>query len=144
MPRFHCLRLRTPVQSTLAGHHSTHNYSTITMGDDFQDDFDDTEVLALPNPDNSGPSIAVVPALSKSKRKREAEKARKAKRRKDSQEDDDDSHLVFEEGKGGVNTSISKLDPQLSADYVAQKVKRFEKDLSAVELEDRYIPGEPN
>jgi len=112
------------------------------MDNNFDDDFDDTEVLAATSPTPRDSAAAVISTVSKIKRKREAEKAKRAKRRKESAEDGDEAHLIFEEGKGGVNTAIAKLDPQLIADYVAQKVKRFEKELSAVELEDRYIPGE--
>jgi len=112
------------------------------MRNDFDDDFDDTEVLAAPSPPSDSPEAAIIANASKSKRKREADKAKKAKRRKESTGDNDETHLIFEEGKGGVNTAIAKLDPQLIADYVGQKVKRFERELSAVELEDRYIPGE--
>ncbi|KAF8436177.1 U3-containing 90S pre-ribosomal complex subunit-domain containing protein [Terfezia claveryi] len=110
------------------------------MGNDFEDDFDDTEVLATVSPSDS-PQATIIADASKSKRKREAYKAKKAKRRKRAIEDNDEAHLIFEEGKGGVNTAIAKLGPQLIADYVGQKVKRFEKELSAVELEDRYIPA---
>ncbi|KAF8423340.1 U3-containing 90S pre-ribosomal complex subunit-domain containing protein [Tirmania nivea] len=109
------------------------------MGNGFDDDFDDTELLAAPSP-SSSPEAATTVTVSKSKRKREAEKAKNAKRRKEATEDNDEVHLVFEGGKG-VNTAIAKLDPQLIADYVGQKVKQSEKELSAVELEDRCIPA---
>ena len=111
------------------------------MGNDFDDDFDDTEVLAAPAPHSDSLEAAIFANVSKSKRKREADKAKKAKKRKVT-ENNDETHLIFEEGKGGINTAIAKFNPQLIADYVGQKVKRFEKELSEVELEDRYIPGE--
>ena len=41
----------------------------------------------------------------------------------------------------GLNMAIAKLDKRLSADYIAKRAKRFFPDLSLVELEDRYIPG---
>ncbi|KAF8472055.1 U3-containing 90S pre-ribosomal complex subunit-domain containing protein [Kalaharituber pfeilii] len=70
------------------------------------------------------------------------EKLRKLKRKKESEKENEESHLVIPEGSnGGINTAIAKLDPQLIADYVVQKVKKFEKDLSVVEMEDRYIPA---
>ena len=49
-----------------------------------------------------------------------------------------DEKLDFE---NGINTTLSKLDGRLLADYVAQKTKRFGGDLSLVELEDMHIPG---
>ena len=41
----------------------------------------------------------------------------------------------------GLNYAFSKMNSQLLADYVAQKTRRFESELSNVELEDKYIPG---
>ncbi|KAL2353731.1 U3-containing 90S pre-ribosomal complex subunit-domain containing protein [Cryomyces antarcticus] len=40
----------------------------------------------------------------------------------------------------GVNTAVAHMDSRLLADHVAQRTKRFEPELSLVELEDRYIP----
>lgn len=37
--------------------------------------------------------------------------------------------------------AIAGLSSQLLADHVAQRTKRFAPELSAVELQDRYIPG---
>ncbi|KAK7738989.1 Protein cms1 [Cytospora paraplurivora] len=48
----------------------------------------------------------------------------------------DDSLLDLE---AGVNTSFSRMDPPLLADYVARQAKRFGTDLSPVELSDLYI-----
>ena len=39
------------------------------------------------------------------------------------------------------NPAIAGLSSQLLADHVAQRIKRFAPELSAVELQDRYIPG---
>jgi protein CMS1 len=41
----------------------------------------------------------------------------------------------------GINKSFAHMDSQLLADYVAQWTRKFESDLSSVELEDRYISG---
>lgn len=41
----------------------------------------------------------------------------------------------------GVNTAIKNLDSHLLADYIAQKTKRFDDNLTVVELEERRIPG---
>ena len=40
-----------------------------------------------------------------------------------------------------VNTAFSRMDSELLADYVAQRTRKYESDLSVVELQDRYIPG---
>ena len=41
----------------------------------------------------------------------------------------------------GINIVFSHMDSQLLADYVAQRIRRYEGDLSSVELDDKYIPG---
>ena len=41
----------------------------------------------------------------------------------------------------GINKSFAHMDSQLLADYVAQRTRKFESDLSSVELEDKYISG---
>ncbi|KAK8185317.1 U3-containing 90S pre-ribosomal complex subunit-domain containing protein [Phyllosticta capitalensis] len=51
--------------------------------------------------------------------------------------DVDDEDL--DEAKG-LNRSIGRMDSRLLADYMAQRTRRFEPDLSMVELEDRYVP----
>ena len=109
------------------------------MGDDFEDDYDDSHIIAAP----SSPSTTAPTAITSSrKRKRESDKARKLKRIKESGEENDESHLVITgEGKGGINTAIAHLDPQLIADFVGKQTKKFEKELTFVELEDRYILG---
>ncbi|KAF2090337.1 hypothetical protein K490DRAFT_35371 [Saccharata proteae CBS 121410] len=62
--------------------------------------------------------------------------AKKRKSKKSSHVDDGD----LDEEKG-VNTSIARMDSQLLADQIAQKTKKFQSDLSSVELEDRYLSG---
>ena len=41
----------------------------------------------------------------------------------------------------GINSAIGKMDNQLIADWVAQRIRRFAPDLSVLELEDQYLPG---
>lgn len=43
--------------------------------------------------------------------------------------------------EAGINKAFSHMDSQLLADYVAQRTRRYESDLSSIELEDKYIPG---
>jgi len=50
--------------------------------------------------------------------------------------DEDDLNLPI-----SINTSFEHMNSQLLADYVAQRTRRYEGDLSSVELEDRYISG---
>jgi protein CMS1 len=41
----------------------------------------------------------------------------------------------------GVNKAFSQMNSQLLSDYIAQRTRKYESDLSPIELEDRYIPG---
>ena len=41
----------------------------------------------------------------------------------------------------GINSAIGKMDGQLIADWVAQRIRSFAPHLSVVELEDQYLPS---
>jgi protein CMS1 len=41
----------------------------------------------------------------------------------------------------GINRAFSHMDNQLLADYIAQRTRKYESDLSSIELEDKHIPG---
>jgi protein CMS1 len=90
---------------------------------------------ATPEPANSAKSS------KKRKRGQDLEQgakkaAKKSKSKKGNAEEDDDIDI-----EAGVNKAFSHMDSQLLADYVAQRTRKYESDLSAVELEDKYIPG---
>lgn len=99
-----------------------------------------------------GAGVPLVEALSRStspeaseptKRKREdeapAESKRAAKRRKSKKPKDiADDALDLE---AGVNHAIAHMDSQLLADHIAQRTKRFQSDLSLVELDDLRVSG---
>jgi protein CMS1 len=90
-------------------------------------------------------------AASSKKRKAEAEPeaskdskkaAKKAKRKekkkqkaKEIDEDDLDQEL-------GVNHSFEHMDGQLISDYINARTRLYGKELSSVELEDKFISGE--
>ena len=103
------------------------------------------------------PSRAQGTSSTKSKRKREQDDeetapeaaipapanaetpSRKRKKRKKAKQPVDDARDA--ERKDGIDESIGKMDGKLLADYLAQKAKRHNKDLTAVELDDIYVPG---
>ncbi|KKY28985.1 hypothetical protein UCDDS831_g00070 [Diplodia seriata] len=66
------------------------------------------------------------------KQSKRAEK-RKNKKPKNAENEDLNEEL-------GLNLAIGRMDSQLLADYMAQRTKRFDPDLSMVELEDRHVP----
>lgn len=66
--------------------------------------------------------------------KKKKKKNFKKKVPKDINDDDLDEKL-------GLNLAIGRMDGQLLVDHVAQRTKRFEPELSTVEMEDRYLPG---
>jgi protein CMS1 len=63
-----------------------------------------------------------------------ARKRRKSKKPKDI--DDEDLDL-----ENGINRIIGRMDPSLLGDLVAQRTRRFNRELSVVELEDLLISG---
>ncbi len=88
------------------------------------------------------PSISPDPSTPvNKKRKSQSEnkitgpvKRKKTKKPKDINDDDLDVER-------GINRAIARMDNRLTADHVAQRTKRFESDMSLVELEDLYLPG---
>jgi protein CMS1 len=61
-------------------------------------------------------------------------KKSKSKKRKT----DDEDGLDID---SGINTAFENMNNQLVADHIAQKTRKYESDLSSIELEDKYIPG---
>jgi protein CMS1 len=90
-----------------------------------------------PGPDSSEAS------KSSKKRKRAVDlpevkkNAKKAKSKKTKEDEEDELDL-----EAGINKAFSHMDNHLLADYIAQRTRRYESDLSSIELEDRKIPGE--
>jgi hypothetical protein len=85
---------------------------------------------------------AETPKSASKKRKRgdseqvakKAAKKTKSKKAKSTAEDELDIDA-------GLNNAFSHMDSQLLADYMAQRTRKFESDLSSIELEDKFIPG---
>ena len=63
--------------------------------------------------------------------------AKKSKAKKGKSGEKDDNIDV----EAGINKAFAHMDNQLLADYVAQRTRKYESDLSSVELEDKYLPG---
>jgi protein CMS1 len=82
--------------------------------------------------------------IQRAKRKREvdapltkAEKRRKARAKRAKRQGGGNDHDEIL----GLNLGLGRMDSQMLVDYVAQRTKQFEPDLSPVELEDRYLSG---
>ncbi|KAF2877101.1 U3-containing 90S pre-ribosomal complex subunit-domain containing protein [Massariosphaeria phaeospora] len=71
---------------------------------------------------------------SKKARKKAKRKEKKKLKLKEINEDDLDEEL-------GVNHAFEKMDGQLLADYINSRTRLYGKDLSSVELEDKFIPS---
>ena len=75
------------------------------------------------------------------KRKRDEEKtgAKSSKRKKRARRKitDEDN---FDEQQG-LNLAIAQMDSQLLVDHIAKQTKKFEPNMPALEMEDRYIPA---
>lgn len=80
------------------------------------------------------------------KRKREddsiaisSKKTKKQKQKKSKKPEDVDDDAL-DTGKG-INHAIAHMDSKLMADHLAQRTKRFQPDLSLVEVDEWYISG---
>lgn len=76
------------------------------------------------------------PSLKKQKNKQKFKEKKKLKAQQAQQDD-----VRGEERTKGIDGSIGKMDGPLFADYLAQKTKRHNKEISAVELSDLSVPG---
>lgn len=74
---------------------------------------------------------------SKKAAKKQKRKEKKKQKAKEIDEDDLDQEL-------GVNHSFERMDGQLVADYINARTRLYGKELSSVELEDKFIPGMSN
>lgn len=88
----------------------------------------------------SGPETSTKPSSKKRKRganqEQEIPKEKAGKKKKHTPFDDEDVDI-----DAGLNNAIAKMDDHLLVDYVARQTRRYESDLSSVELEDRCLPG---
>lgn len=77
--------------------------------------------------------------MSTNNKKRAAEDVpavKKGKKRKGNSQDDESLDMEL-----GLNTLFQRMDNQLLADHLAQKLTRFGTDLSPVEVSDLTLPG---
>ncbi|KAF2805393.1 uncharacterized protein BDZ99DRAFT_467003 [Mytilinidion resinicola] len=88
-------------------------------------------------------NTAATVSVSK-KRKREAEAEAEAKKKKKAkQRKKKKPKNILDEDLNeqlGVNVAFARMDAQLLADYINQRTAHYWKDMSSVELEDRFIP----
>ncbi|CAG8936178.1 unnamed protein product [Penicillium salamii] len=82
-------------------------------------------------PQQEKPDAAGTPAEGTTKKKQKKNKNKK----KQADQDGENSSR-----KDGIDESIGKMDGRLLGDHFAQKAKRHEKELSAVELSDLSVP----
>lgn len=106
--------------------------ATMPVDDDLQEPLLE-KMSASPEPESESPS--------KKRKRGEAEQApkkaaKKAKTKKAKAVEEDELDL-----EAGINKAFSHMDNQLLADYVAQRTRKYESDLSSIELEDKYLPG---
>jgi protein CMS1 len=98
------------------------------------------EPLLEPALADSGPDVPY--DLPSRKRKRTTEvdlkqkDVKKGRKRKQAAIDEDELDHSLR-----INKAFAHMDNRLLADYMAQRTRKFESDLSSVELEDRYIAG---
>lgn len=86
-------------------------------------------------PTKDAPKTEAQPASATeglSKRQKKLQKSRKKQPEQD---------LTSQDRENGIDKSIGKMDGSLLGDYFAQRAKKLDKELSAVELSDLSIPG---
>ncbi len=107
-----------------------------------EDDLQEPLLERLSSIPESEESTSVPPDSKKRKRGGDEENAKRAakksKKKKKIGKTDEYDELDIETG---INKAFSHMDNLLLADYVAQRTRKYESDLSLVELEDKYIPG---
>jgi protein CMS1 len=116
----------------------------MTFDDNLQEPFLEDSLEGSP-----GPSPSLSSEAKPQKRKRDSEietdeaivKIPKQKKKKKTSKvlEEDEFDLSI-----GINKAFSNMDSQLLADYMAQRTKKYESELSSIELEDRYISGKCN
>lgn len=110
---------------------STCNTVSMSVEDELQEPLL-VRLSASPEPDSTGPSS------KKRKRGVVEQGAKKAAKKTKSKKTTEDNELDV---LAGINNAFSHMDNQLLADYIAQRTRKYESDLSSIELEDKYIPG---
>lgn len=68
-------------------------------------------------------------------------KKQKKNKKNKKKTDQDGEQSKKQDDKEGIDESIGKMDGRLLGDHFAQKAKRLDKQLSAVELSDLSVPG---
>ena len=87
-----------------------------------------------PDPDKSSPKLSKKRKRALYKEHPVKKTAKTSKRAAPVEDDDLDT-------ESNINKAFSRMDNQLLADYVAQRTRSYESELSSIELEDKYIPG---
>lgn len=82
------------------------------------------------------------PSKKKQKNKQKLKEKKKMQKAKEQEQQGDDEDGKGGQRKDGIDESIGKMDGRLLVDHFAQKAKRHNKELSAVELNDLSVPGE--
>lgn len=82
------------------------------------------------------------PSKKKQKNKQKFKEKKKLQKAKEQEQQGDDEDGKGGQRKDGIDESIGKMDGRLLVDHFAQKAKRHNKELSAVELNDLSVPGE--
>lgn len=82
------------------------------------------------------------PSKKKQKNKRKLKEKKKLQKVKEQEQQGDDDGGKGGQRKEGIDEAIGKMDGRLLVDHFAQKAKRHNKELTAMELNDLSVPGE--
>lgn len=87
---------------------------------------------------SQSPDISEDDGSKKRKRNPDAGSKKAAKRSKSTKNND---YYEDVDQVNNLNLALTKLDPNLMADHIAKKQKRFEADATSLELEERRVSG---
>lgn len=82
------------------------------------------------------------PSKKKQKNKQKLKEKKKLQKAKEQEQQGDGEGGKGGQRKEGIDEAIGKMDGRLLVDHFAQKAKRHNKELTAMELNDLSVPGE--
>lgn len=94
-----------------------------------------------PKNNNNNNNISEGPSKKKRKKVKNHNKKDKQASSSSSKQEQDVKAQEDRKDSGGIDEAIGKMDGRLLADYFAQKARKLDKELTAVELEDLYVSG---
>ncbi|KAM3064971.1 Protein cms1 [Clarireedia jacksonii] len=108
----------------------------MSVEDNLQEPLLEDSTLPQSELGNTANTISKKRKRAKGQGHEESKNKESTKRKKPKPSEDEDIDV-----EAGLNHAIAKMDNHLLADYIARQTRRYEDDLSSIELEDKYLPA---